>query len=176
MIRTRSVGLPAASDPALSELPVSAAAAADPKPPAQRNLVFAVHEQPRLVTFVEGAVIKGTAFEVFAILARQFRQDLEIGVPLDNRPYVPSNRIADELKITSDVLRQRVLRMRRSIELQFQNLTGYCRDREDVVQSINWTGYRLNPYLIETDVRQVPQRPILSRSASAHVTSQRATA
>lgn len=150
MIRTKTIDLPGTTDPAETELSASMAAAADPKTVRRNRIVYACSEKPPQIAFLDGPVLKGSAYRVLMILIRQVHQDLDEGRGLERRRYVPSARMATELGVTLENLRQQVRRIRRTLTQGFETATGYTLDSEDVIQSINWTGYRLNPYLIQT--------------------------
>jgi hypothetical protein len=85
--------------------------------------------------------------------------------------FVPSRSIANDLGMTLENLRQLVNRTRRDLEKQFEATIGYTLDQEDIIQSRSWQGYRLNPFLIQIDIRQAAS----SRLSPAGVTTRRPT-
>jgi hypothetical protein len=171
MIRTKAVHLPGRTDPAETEPSASMAAAADTRPIRRHRLVYACSAKLRQIAFVDGPVLSGVAFKVLMVLIRQVHQDIEDGFDPRGRRYIPSDRMSEELGVTQENLRQRVLRIRRTLREAFEDSTGYTLDTEDVIQSINWTGYRLSPYLIQAQDWQFTRKPPVSRSAAGNVTS-----
>jgi 7-cyano-7-deazaguanine synthase in queuosine biosynthesis len=123
------------------------------------------------VLFGDGPTVSGKGSQLFRRLAEQYRSDLQGGKEPAAYLYVSTKRLTDEFNISEEALRQQVHRLRTDLERKFEADTGYTLDREDIVQSTNWTGYRLNPFLIEVDARQLfPPRKMSRKSVSGVTT------
>jgi hypothetical protein len=130
---------------------------------ASRRIVFAVDDEARRIVFDDGPELHGKSFGLFFRLALQFRADLNSGVDRSNYGFVASRALAQDLQTLDENLRQRVMRARQSMQQQFKARAGYALDEEDVIQSSNWKGYRLNPYLLETGLQQLGRSTQTSR-------------
>jgi hypothetical protein len=158
-------------DPAEQDLAKDAVKPSLDPPAGPRPVIFAIQDRPNEVMFVDGPLLRNKSCELFLRLAAQFRRDLESEIERVDFNFVPSRSIANDLGMTLENLRQLVNRTRRDLEKQFEATIGYTLDQEDIIQSRSWQGYRLNPFLIQIDIRQAAS----SRLSPAGVTTRRPT-
>ncbi|PAP95439.1 7-cyano-7-deazaguanine synthase [Mesorhizobium wenxiniae] len=155
-------------DPIEDEPRPSVEAKSNASKTADRRIAFAVTAQGH-VKFPECPALPRNISALLAHLAQQFISDLEQGRDGADHSYVRTKQLTDLFDISGDDLRQRVRRARRFLEKHFERATGYTLDEHDIIQSMKWTGYRLNPYLILMDARALEAR--VSRQSSKGVTT-----
>lgn len=171
MIRA-PIGRPAAFlDPIEAEPKPSVEAGLDHTPVRPRRFTFAMEERAQRIVFAEGPVLKGISYKLFARLARQFQSDLECGVEKTDYAFIRTEILLKEFNQSGEGLRQQIWRLRKSLTRQFEKMAGYTLDQNDIIESVNWTGYRLNPYLVLVDAPQLAIHAETSRSLSKIVTS-----
>jgi hypothetical protein len=112
---------------------------------APRPITCRIDNHGHRVLFTAGPVLRGGHCDLFALLADQFLSDIKEGLEKSAYRFVSTQCITARFAITDHNLRQRVRRMRRSLEKQFINCAGYSVSAQTIVESQNWTGYRLNP-------------------------------
>lgn len=157
-------------DPSEHEPPASTVAALDMQPVPSRRLHFAVEQNGSSILFDHGVTLRGKGAALLLRLIDQFNSDLAAGIDKNAYGYVPTNALCDHLHCSEPALRQTVARARRTLETSFEAKTGFRLDRDDVIQNVSWTGYRLNPFLLKVEWRQLQQEP-MSRLPIQHVTS-----
>ena len=99
--------------------------------------VYAVNAHPALKSKASVAVLE--------LLAAQHRSDRNADKPPADYAYVPTRHLTGTLAINDDTLRRRIERIRDRISEVMSTASGTQIDREIVVQTKNWDGYRLNP-------------------------------
>jgi hypothetical protein len=159
MINAPLAALPPFQDPIENEPTASAQAAADKTVIRDRRLTLALDEKTCRVLFVDGPILKGKSFELFARLAIQFRSDHAAGKRPEEFSFVRTGELLGDLNIAEHTLGQRVFRIRKDLEQQFLDATDFMLDQQDVIQSDRWKGYRLNPYLLLVDASQLHESP-----------------
>ncbi|MER8822612.1 7-cyano-7-deazaguanine synthase [Mesorhizobium sp. M0991] len=140
-------------DTGRQEPPAESQAAADAKPVPSRRIVFALDEGGSKILFDNSISLNGRLAELISRLAEQFEADLEHS----GHTYVSKEALCRHLHCEEETLRQIVTRTRKKLEREFEAKAGYTLDLEDVIQSRTWTGYRLNPFLLLVDRRQLSQ-------------------
>ncbi len=154
LIQSSAVRLPTV-DPAEAEPPASEQAAADRSRTVERPLVFAIDEKRRKVLFHGGIEIRGAGFELVQALAVEFRDDVTSARAPDEFRFVKPEVLADRVGIDQQGLRQRITRLRDTIEKKFIEALDTQLADDDVIQNDPGTGYRLNPYLLLVQPGQV---------------------
>jgi len=142
-------------DPVENEPPASEQAAADTSPIAGRRFTFALDAKAKQVVFADGPVLKGKYFELFNRLAIQFQADLAADKRSEDFAFIPTTTLLQDLRILGHTLGQRVLRARKLLQRQFVAAIDYMLDKQDIIQSDRWKGYKLNPYLMLVEVSQL---------------------
>ena len=111
-------------------------------------------------------------YQVISRLATQYHKDQKNNVPLKDSNYVASETLVVDLKLSDEqALRKRIERLRNNLEAAFEETLGYPPDRQDIVQSTNWSGYRLNPNMRIVSPDQVSPSEKMSRTNTEKVTS-----
>src|SRR5262249_26125485 len=146
MINAPFAGGPAYMDPVEREPSASAQAALDQRIVANRQFLFAMDHKTKIVVFAGGPQLKGVAYELFAILAEQYRRNHDNGPSKDAYVFVRATDPRKILHVNEATLRKRVLAARTSLSRQFSEAIDYLIDEQDIIQSRRWSGYRLNPY------------------------------
>jgi hypothetical protein len=139
---------PAYADPVESEPTVAVQAAADTHDYTWKRIPFAIDSKSRKILFQRGLKFGGSIFGLIAALAEEFEADLDAGTFLDHYKFVKASKLARQLHIDEQSLRQRVSRSRKRIEQAFLKTFDRQLDIADIVQNQEWKGYRLNPYLL----------------------------
>lgn len=113
-----------------------------------RPIALEIEEQSHRILFADGPVLEGRRCELFMLLAEQFLIDREEGLAKTEYRFTPTRCITTKMSISEQNLRQHVKRIRQSLEKQFVGCVGYSVGGDRILESQNWTGYRLNPDLI----------------------------
>jgi hypothetical protein len=158
-------------DPTEQEPPATVEAASDRRDYSALRLALAFDDEKRRVIFEGGPTLTGKPYQVLARLAKQFRADLDAGRSKEAYGFVPTARLIADFETDDVILRRWVNRTRRSLEQQFLKRLDYPLDESDVIESGSWKGYRLNPYLILTDVGQIQTERRMSRKSRPSVTT-----
>lgn len=111
-------------------------------------IAFEIEEQSHRILFADGPILQGPRCELFMLLTEQFLRDIEEGLEKSAYRFTSTKSITAKFAITDQNLRQRVRRMRRSLEEQFMSCAGYSVSADTILQRQNWTGYRLNLILL----------------------------
>jgi DNA-directed RNA polymerase specialized sigma24 family protein len=131
-------------------------AAADETRYVNRPIIFTIDDERQAARFLGGVSITGANYELIKALADQFRSDLETGVDKLSFEYLKKERLMKMLGVTEHTLRQRVRRCRKALAAGFRGKVGCELDDEDVIQTWDWRGYRLNPSLFLVVPGQLP--------------------
>jgi 7-cyano-7-deazaguanine synthase in queuosine biosynthesis len=83
--------------------------------------------------------------QLLLLLAKQHRADSEDERAPKNFTFISSPRLEEQLGISNYALRRRVERIRDKIAEAFLDHAGQPVERELIIESIQWQGYRLNP-------------------------------
>ena len=155
LIQSSAVRLPATVDPAEMEPPASEQAAVDSSRSLERPLVFAIDEKRRRVLFRGGIEIRGAGFYLVNELAVEFVEDVTSARGPENFRFIGTEDLADRVGIDQQGLRQRITRLRDTIERKFLETLDVQLADDDVIQNDPGRGYRLNPYLLLVQPGQV---------------------
>jgi hypothetical protein len=82
---------------------------------------------------------------LLVLLAERYRKDRNAERKLADFAYVSTRELIAALEIDDDALRRRVERIRDKISKALAEAGNATTDREIVIQSMTWGGYRLNP-------------------------------
>jgi 7-cyano-7-deazaguanine synthase in queuosine biosynthesis len=158
------------ADPTESEPPASiqALAIAQVRRP---EIVLAIDRRKGVVTFRDGPVLGGNGYRIIDILLRHQEEWAAAGNPPEDCPFLPTKSMISELHMEDKTFRQNVLRLRDKLGRKFESCTGYTLDREDVFQSQNWQGYRLNPHVLVTPRLPATKIGQASRKSATSVTT-----
>jgi 7-cyano-7-deazaguanine synthase in queuosine biosynthesis len=116
-----------------------------------RPMRFSVDETHSRVLFSGGVNLKGASFRLIAALLPTFRADHEANIEAAGRSYVRWQLLAKRLGgVTEQTVRQNVRRTRKKVAQQYLQKHDVVIAEDDVVQTLHWKGYRLNPYLALT--------------------------
>jgi 7-cyano-7-deazaguanine synthase in queuosine biosynthesis len=139
-------------DPVESEPSASAQAAEMKASPVERPIRFAVDEHVKRVVIAPDIALVGSSYRLFETLLCAHRQDRAAGRPPEEFRYIATRKIADQLKVEEGSVRRIVERTRKTLVQQFLEHTQALVNDEDVIQTLKWQGYRLNPFLDERSI------------------------
>jgi hypothetical protein len=114
-----------------------------------RPLRFAVDRTSRRVLFDGGPQLVGVFYTLIVTLLPRFLVGQEAGEGPDGFGFVSPKALAEELQISDESLRRQVSRLRSSLASQFNKTFGAFPHEDDVVENKPWSGYRLNPHLVQ---------------------------
>lgn len=120
----------------------------------QSRIAFGVNDVAGRVYFSKGVELGGAGYRLIRELALDFKRDMEARISPRERRFISGRKLAGRLGWEEQTLRQRVSRTRRVLADRFDKAGTYL-DPEDVIQTQNWAGYRLNPYLLLVDALQL---------------------
>jgi hypothetical protein len=123
------------------------------------TVVIALDERNQKVLIHGGEAIGGKCFLLVHALAARHRADTDEQTAPENFKFTRATSLL-ELVGAGDTaaLRQQVLRARKAIADAFLRANGYDLDQDDVVQNRPWLGYRLNPFVVLVDPKQIRGR------------------
>lgn len=103
----------------------------------------------------------------------QHEEDQCARLPLKRFRFVKTKTLITDLKAGDEpTLRKRVERVRKQLQQLLVATFGYEPDRNDIIHSVHWGGYRLNPYVQVVTADQVNPADEMSRAGKENVTSQ----
>jgi hypothetical protein len=114
-----------------------------------RPLRFALDSPKRRVVFGGGPRLTGTAHTLMSALLPQFLAGQERGEGPDGFAFMAPEALAGELGITQESLRRQVSRLRNGLAGQFNTMFCALLHEDDVIENKPWSGYRLNPRLVQ---------------------------
>jgi hypothetical protein len=85
----------------------------------------------------------------------QYREDLQAGRVPKNYQYVRAVVLANALSIEEPTLRRRVHRFRQAVCRRFEEHCGLPLSQDAIIETKEWSGYRLNPSVRLVDPGQV---------------------
>ncbi|SCW80725.1 7-cyano-7-deazaguanine synthase (queuosine biosynthesis) [Sphingobium faniae] len=118
-------------------------------------LEFAVDAKAHAIRFRGDVVLDGKNFELFNALVAPFRQGKSEG---EDVPFVSAPKLAAELGITEQSVRQQVGRLREAVTEQLVVGQGLPLDRKSLIESQAGNGYRINPQLRELSLGDLLQQ------------------
>ncbi len=136
-----------------------------PVEPSSPDRRFAVEVGSNIVR-VEGVKVvaeqAGLRFVVFSVLWDTFLDDLKNGLAADQFHAMPISRVIAESEHRTGkkypdetTVRRALNRLQKDIEVAIKRKVGLAIDREDIVQTCQWTsqsdnnfGYRINPFTV----------------------------
>jgi hypothetical protein len=134
-------------------------------------ITFTIDDPHRRILFSAGPVLEGVHYELFALLAKAFREDAADELEKPAYRFVSTQLITTLFVISDKNLRQRVRRMRRTLERQFTAYAGYAVSAHTIVESKNWTGYRLNPDWVICGRKRDTSRQLSDRGVTSDLTT-----
>lgn len=172
MIRTPGVRPEPHVEPSALAAAGEALATACEFSPSSFRIAFALDEKRQRALFDHGIVLSGRAsYKLIAALADEWQCDREQGNGATGHRYVSTRTLVDHLGVSEENLRQQVRRLRADLEKKFAAATGYLLDTNDVIQSMTWGGYRLNPYVLRLEPEDLRPKPDTSRPTAGNVTT-----
>ncbi len=159
MIWSPAADQPGYSDPIENEPPASRQAVIGPPLRPRQPLVFAVDFDQRTVCFRGGPQLTGGAYTLVQALLQEFEEDIDARKPRAEYRFVTAKALAKRLGITEQSLRQRVSRTRDDLERQFLAKAHIQLDEDDVIENKDWSGYRINPYVLLVKPAQLQEGP-----------------
>jgi len=137
-------------------------------------ICFAIDAVRRKIVFANGIEVSGKSYALIATLAEQFSSDREKGLLPENHSFIGSERLSAKLQIEPPTLRKALSRTRASIRQKYLVATGRRIEDNDIIETREWKGYRLNPYLVPVNVSQLQSKPArMSQVSPSNVTSSR---
>jgi hypothetical protein len=147
LIASTSGGETLYRDPIEAEPEAKEQASTDPHDYAPQRIQFAIAKDAKKVMFKD-IQIGGATFALMAELAAEFEADLGAGTFREQYQFVKAPKLAKRLRITESSLRRRVSRARQQFERAFKRQYRRTLHIDDIIQNQEWSGYRLNPYLL----------------------------
>lgn len=112
--------------------------------------------------YVNGVQIGGRkqSVAVLAVLAETHREDRSKDIPAAAFRYASTGELMAQLKIDENALSRRVNRIRDNIANALKAPGAAADDRQSVIESKPWTGYRLHPdiRLVSPDRKRDPEK------------------
>lgn len=140
--------------------PAVQAAAADYSP-LPRPIRFAVSTDGKRVVFEGGPSLKGKSAALIAALFGAYRDGRTSDTGLAGFRFTAAATLAAVLKMDEGSLRQRVRRLRIKLAAEFQSHLNATIGDEEVVETKEWSGYRLNPALFHSpELLEAPVMPV----------------
>jgi hypothetical protein len=133
---------------------------------------MALDERKYRVLFEGVPPIKGKAScSLIARLAMQYREDLQAGRVPENYQYVRAAVLASELSVEEPTLRRQVNRFRKAVCSRFEEYCGLPLSQDAIIETKEWSGYRLNPSVRLVDPGQVAvaERPSRLFTTKSHL-------
>ena len=98
--------------------------------------------------------------EIMLLLAEQHNLDTRNNRAPERFSFIPAARLEELLGITNDALRRRIERLREKLDAAFLGYMNRKTDRQLIIESSQWQGYRLNPRirLVALDQLKKPDR------------------
>ena len=117
---------------------------------------MALDERHHRVLFEGVPPIEGKAnCSLVERLAVQYREDLQAGRVPENYEYVRAVVLANALKVEEATLRRQVHRFRQAVCRRFEKYCGLPLTKNAIIETKEWSGYRLNPSVRLVDPGQV---------------------
>lgn len=140
--------------------PAVQAAAADYSP-LPRPIRFAVSTDGKRVVFEGGPSLKGKSAALIAALFGAYRDGRTSDTGLAGFRFTAAATLAAVLKMDEGSLRQRVRSLRIKLAAEFQSHLNATIGDEEVVETKEWSGYRLNPALFHSpELLEAPVMPV----------------
>ena len=131
------------------------------QPPPSKNfdavhIMLAIDEKNGEFCINDLPVIRTRAgVRVLSVLAAQHIADhVEKRAPTNFR-FVAARKIESKLELKADVVARRVERLRNKVDQAFLGHAGHTVQRDLIVQSQSWKGYRLNPSIRVVEMREL---------------------
>jgi 7-cyano-7-deazaguanine synthase in queuosine biosynthesis len=123
---------------------------------------ISIDEEHTRVLFDRWGEITGVGAKLLIALASPFREAIRDELPPERYPFTSAPILGRQIKCPNEeTLRRRVFRCRNSITRLAANAGDRPPSIEDVIESSQWRGYRLNPdgvrIVTRSDVRATPQ-------------------
>ena len=142
-------------DPAQAEEPVALQEKGHARPVARRQIILAIDRPNKRILLDRDISVGGKCFHIVLALAERQERDLANNHKKTEVSFFASRKLAEQLEVTEQALRQLVMRVRRTLRTRYFAATGFELDDEDVVESQKWRGYRLNPYVLRVEPAQL---------------------
>jgi hypothetical protein len=163
---------PGYEDPAILAMPAAARAIRPYRP-----ILFTLDSVRRCASFDGGPQLTGRSFEVIAALVIEFDEDTDAGRAKRDFRHVNVSTLMDRLGTDDEQLpRQLIKRARSALERGFLAASDRQLDEEDVIQTGQPSGYRLNPYLVRLSPGQLESFQAMSQAPRPVVTGRHRTA
>jgi 7-cyano-7-deazaguanine synthase in queuosine biosynthesis len=138
---------PAYSDPSEAEPPASERVSAHRRDLRANPILLAIDPKNRKVLFDHG-IQTGYGFSVVEKLTEYANEDAQPESSRTERRFIKADKLAEVLGIAEQTLRQHVSRFRRDIAKQFRQHLDRTLLDDDVIENVEWLGYRVNPYVV----------------------------
>jgi hypothetical protein len=110
-------------------------------------LWFYIDENARRVLFSVGVELTGTSFDVIDALTSAFDEEKARSTDPDDHRYVKMKQLEIALGKDETAVRKNIARLRAAFAAQCRSKLAIITGPNEVVQSTQWSGYRLNPHL-----------------------------
>jgi 7-cyano-7-deazaguanine synthase in queuosine biosynthesis len=152
--------------------PVASQAAAADYSLLQRPIRFAVSTDGKRVVFEGGPSLRGKSAVLISALFGAHRDGRTSDTGAAGFRFTAATTLAAVLKIDEGSLRQRVRRIRIKLSEEFQSLLNATISDDDVIETKEWSGYRLNPALFHApELLKVAVDPPLVTTRRSNVTT-----
>lgn len=106
---------------------------------------------------VETIVYRGANYDLLRVLGDLFIADVRGLLSIESFRRVPGSQLAHDLGIAEASIRKRINRFRDSLSRDSREQLGRTIRAEDIIESGQWRGYRLNPRVVR--IVKWAQRP-----------------
>jgi hypothetical protein len=133
---------------------------------------MALDERKHRVLFEGVPPIEGKAnCSLIERLAVQYGEDLQAGRVPENYQYVRAVVLANALSVEEPTLPRRVHRFRKAVCLRFEEHCGLPLAKDAIIETKEWSGYRLSPSvrLVTPGQVTVVQRPSRLFTTKSHL-------
>jgi hypothetical protein len=154
MIRA-PIGIQPHLDPTETEPSVATQAEADTSSVPRHQFILGLDYKSRAVFFLDGPRLGGASFELIRVLVEQAEKADAAGLPRIQTGYLSVPALQDLFDVDAETLRKRVAFTRQKLREHFLGRRDFPIDEQDIIESRQRLGYRLNPHVLVVDVAQI---------------------
>ncbi|SDB58592.1 hypothetical protein [Bauldia litoralis] len=141
-------------DPTEHEAPIAEQATLRNIPVLPRPIVVTFHHAARFATIAGAVEIGGVGYSLLAALADLRLREMSERCSRSGYGFLSPEKLARTQAITEAALRQQVSRVRQQLQEKFERAFEITPDKDEIIESKGWSGYRLNPHLLLDSVEE----------------------
>lgn len=120
-----------------------------------RPISFAADQAKSFVVFTEGGKLTGASAKLFLALLPNYQAGQQASAGTDGFAFTKAKFLADQLGVSDQTVRQQIRRARAQLKQLFATKSDVTVEDDDIIETNEWSGYRLNPRLARTEVLDV---------------------